>query len=60
MASAGWVYLSPGFLMNANRTSQTLRVFMGETDKWHEAPLYDAIVKKFSFLATDLLPGASI
>jgi PII-like signaling protein len=26
--------------------AKLLRVFMGEADKWHEAPLYDAIVKK--------------
>ena len=27
-------------------SAKLLRVFMGEADKWHEAPLYDAIVKK--------------
>jgi PII-like signaling protein len=27
-------------------TAKLLRVFMGEADKWHDAPLYDAIVKK--------------
>lgn len=26
--------------------AKLLRVFMGEADKWHEAPLYDAIVRK--------------
>jgi PII-like signaling protein len=26
--------------------AKLLRVYMGEADKWHEAPLYDAIVKK--------------
>ena len=26
--------------------AKLLRVFMGEADKWHDAPLYDAIVKK--------------
>ncbi|MBI4876650.1 MAG: DUF190 domain-containing protein [Acidobacteria bacterium] len=26
--------------------AKLLRVFLGEADKWHEAPLYDAIVKK--------------
>ena len=26
--------------------AKMLRVYMGEADKWHEAPLYDAIVKK--------------
>ena len=26
--------------------AKLLRVFMGEADRWHEAPLYDAIVKK--------------
>ena len=26
--------------------AKLLRVFMGEADKWHQAPLYDAIVKK--------------
>ena len=26
--------------------AKLLRVFMGEADKWHEAPLYDAMVKK--------------
>jgi PII-like signaling protein len=26
--------------------AKLLRVFMGEADKWHEAPLYEAIVKK--------------
>jgi PII-like signaling protein len=27
-------------------SAKLLRAFMGEADKWHEAPLYDAIVKK--------------
>ncbi|HLK69291.1 MAG TPA: DUF190 domain-containing protein [Bryobacteraceae bacterium] len=27
-------------------TAKLLRVFMGEADKWHDVPLYDAIVKK--------------
>ena len=27
-------------------TAKLLRVFIGEADKWHEAPLYDAIVKR--------------
>ena len=27
-------------------SAKLLRVFMGEADRWHEAPLYDAIVKK--------------
>jgi PII-like signaling protein len=26
--------------------AKMLRVYMGEADKWHEAPLYDAIVRK--------------
>ncbi len=26
--------------------AKLLRVFLGEADKWHDAPLYDAIVKK--------------
>ena len=26
--------------------AKLLRVFMGEADKWHDVPLYDAIVKK--------------
>jgi PII-like signaling protein len=26
--------------------AKLLRVYMGEADKWHEAPLYDAIVRK--------------
>ena len=26
--------------------AKLLRVYMGEADKWHDAPLYDAIVKK--------------
>jgi PII-like signaling protein len=26
--------------------AKLLRVFMGEADKWHDAPLYDAIVRK--------------
>ena len=26
--------------------AKLLRVFMGEADRWHEAPLYDAIVRK--------------
>ena len=26
--------------------AKLLRVYLGEADKWHEAPLYDAIVKK--------------
>jgi PII-like signaling protein len=26
--------------------AKLLRVFMGEADRWHDAPLYDAIVKK--------------
>jgi len=26
--------------------AKLLRVFMGEADKWHDAPLYDAIVKR--------------
>jgi PII-like signaling protein len=26
--------------------AKLLRVFLGEADKWHEAPLYDAIVRK--------------
>jgi PII-like signaling protein len=26
--------------------ARLLRVFLGEADKWHDAPLYDAIVKK--------------
>jgi PII-like signaling protein len=26
--------------------ARLLRVFMGEADRWHDAPLYDAIVKK--------------
>jgi PII-like signaling protein len=26
--------------------AKLLRVFMGEADKWHEEPLFDAIVKK--------------
>jgi len=31
-------------------TAKLLRVFMGEADKWHEAPLYDAIVKKLRMM----------
>jgi uncharacterized protein len=27
-------------------SAKLLRVFLGEADKWHDAPLYDAIVKK--------------
>jgi PII-like signaling protein len=27
-----------------------LRVFIGEADKWHDEPLYDAIVKKLRML----------
>ena len=26
--------------------AKLLRVYLGEADKWHDAPLYDAIVKK--------------
>ena len=26
--------------------ARLMRVFLGEADKWHDAPLYDAIVKK--------------
>src|ERR1700683_1337222 len=28
-------------------TARMMRVFLGEADKWHGEPLYDAIVKKF-------------
>ena len=31
-------------------SAKLLRVFMGEADKWHEAPLYDAIVKKLRMM----------
>lgn len=31
-------------------TAKLLRVYMGEADKWHGAPLYDAIVKKLIML----------
>ena len=30
--------------------AKLLRVFMGEADKWHDAPLYDAIVKKLRMM----------
>jgi PII-like signaling protein len=30
--------------------AKLLRVFLGEADKWHDAPLYDAIVKKLRML----------
>ncbi len=30
--------------------AQLLRVFMGESDKWHGEPLYDAIVKKLRMM----------
>jgi len=30
--------------------AKLLRVYMGEADKWHDAPLYDAIVKKLLML----------
>ena len=30
--------------------AKLLRVFLGEADKWHEAPLYDAIVKKLMMM----------
>lgn len=30
--------------------AKLLRVFLGEADKWHEAPLYDAIVKKLMLM----------
>jgi PII-like signaling protein len=30
--------------------AKLLRVFLGEADKWHDAPLYDAIVKKLMMM----------
>jgi PII-like signaling protein len=30
--------------------AKLLRVFLGEADKWHDEPLYDAIVKKLRML----------
>lgn len=30
--------------------AKLLRVFIGEADKWHEEPLYDAIVKQFRMM----------
>ena len=30
--------------------AKLLRVFMGEADKWHDEPLYDAIVKKLRMM----------
>jgi PII-like signaling protein len=31
-------------------TAKLLRVFIGEADKWHDEPLYDAIVKKLRMM----------
>jgi PII-like signaling protein len=30
--------------------AKMLRIFLGEADKWHDEPLYDAIVKKLRLL----------
>jgi PII-like signaling protein len=30
--------------------AQLLRIFLGEADRWHDEPLYDAIVKKLRML----------
>ena len=30
--------------------AKLLRVFIGEADRWHDEPLYDAIVKKFRMM----------
>ena len=37
--------------------AQLLRVFMGESDKWHGEPLYDAIVKKLRMME---IAGATV
>src|SRR5258708_9094064 len=37
--------------------AKLLRVFMGEADRWHDAPLYDAIVKKLLMME---IAGATV
>src|SRR4029077_12691790 len=37
--------------------AKLLRVFMGEADRWHDAPLYDAIVKKLRMME---IAGATV
>ena len=37
--------------------AKVLRVFLGEADKWHDEPLYDAIVKKLRMMEID---GATV
>ncbi len=37
--------------------AKLLRVFMGESDKWHDEPLYDAIVKKLLMME---IAGATV
>ena len=37
--------------------AKLLRVFLGEADKWHEEPLYDAIVKKLRMME---IAGATV
>jgi len=37
--------------------AKLLRVFLGEADKWHDAPLYDAIVKKLLMMG---IAGATV
>jgi uncharacterized protein len=33
--------------MNINGRGKILKIYIGETDKWHHQPLYHALIKKF-------------